>query len=70
MNTSEAIFRGLLAITLTLAVLLLALFPFQEQGSAGYVISVLTLSIQGVLILVATAGLYFGWEPFSFLDES
>ncbi|GAB3670562.1 hypothetical protein [Halopiger thermotolerans] len=69
MNTSEAIFRALLAITLTLAVILLALFPFQEPGTGGYIMSVLTLSIQGVLILVAAAGLYFEWEPFSFIDE-
>ena len=70
MNTSEAVFRALLSITLTLAVLLLALFPFQEPGSGGYIISVLTLSVQVVLILVAAGGLYFGWEPFDFLDES
>ncbi|ELZ15435.1 hypothetical protein C477_17170 [Haloterrigena salina JCM 13891] len=70
MDTSEAVFRALLSITLTLAVILLALFPFQEPGSEGRVISIMALSVQGVMILIAGAGLYFGWKPFGFLDET
>ncbi|WP_226482662.1 hypothetical protein [Natrinema amylolyticum] len=69
MDTSEAVFRALLSITLTLAIILLALFPFQEPGSEGRVISIMALSVQGVMIVIATAGLYFGWKPFTFLDE-
>ena len=68
MNTSESVFRALLAITLTLAIILLALFPFQEPGTGSYVVSILGLSIQGVLILVCVGGLYFGWEPFDFIE--
>ncbi|WP_126664914.1 hypothetical protein [Haloterrigena salifodinae] len=68
MDTSEAVFRALLSITLTLAIILLALFPFQEPGSAGRVVSILALSIQAVIIVIAATGLYFGWEPFKFLD--
>ncbi|WP_222912841.1 hypothetical protein [Natrinema sp. SYSU A 869] len=70
MDTSEAVFRALLSITLTLAIILLALFPFQEPGSEGRVVSILALAIQSVMILIATAGLYFGWEPFKFFDET
>lgn len=69
MDTSEAVFRALLSITLTLAIILLALFPFQEPGSEGRVISILALSVQGVMILIAVAGLYFGWKPFESLEE-
>lgn len=70
MNTSEAVFRALLAIVLTLAIILLAMFPFQEPGSGSYVVSILALSVQGVLIAVCAAGLYFGWQPFDFIDEN
>lgn len=70
MDTSEAVFRALLAITLTLAIVLLALFPFQEPGSGSRVVSILALAVQSAMILVATAGIYFGWKPFRFLDES
>ncbi|NUB93369.1 hypothetical protein HT576_20425 [Haloterrigena sp. SYSU A121-1] len=68
MDTSEAVFRALLSITLTLAIILLALFPFQEPGSAGRIVSILALGIQAVMIVIAAAGLYFDWEPFEFLD--
>ncbi|WP_408960343.1 hypothetical protein [Natrinema sp. 74] len=69
MDTSEAVFRALLSITVTLAIVLLVFVPFQEPGSAGRVVSILALSIQAVMIVIATAGLYFGWEPFAFFDE-
>lgn len=68
MNVSAAIFKALLAVTLTLAVLLLAVFPFQEPGSGSRVVSILALAVQAVTILVAGAGLYFGWRPFRFLE--
>ena len=70
MNTSEAVFRALLSITLTLAILLLVVVPYQEPGSAGRVVSILALAVQSIMIVIATAGLYFGWEPFKFLDRT
>lgn len=69
MDTSEAVFRRSSRLPSTLAVILLALFPFQEPGSESRVISIMALSVQGVMIAIATAGLYFGWKPFEFLDE-
>ncbi|KDE58900.1 hypothetical protein EL22_01600 [Halostagnicola sp. A56] len=69
MNTSEAVFRVLLSISLTFAVILLALFPFQDPGSGSRSISILALAIQGGMMGIAVAGLYFEWQPFSFLDE-
>jgi hypothetical protein len=70
MNVSEWIFRFVLVITTTLAVLTIVVFPFQQPGSGSWVVSIVTLVIQCFLILVAGAGIYFGWEPFQFLEKS
>jgi hypothetical protein len=68
MSVSETIFRFVLVITATLALLILLVFPFQQPGSGGRIVSIMALVVQGFLIFVAGAGLYFGWEPFRFLD--
>ena len=68
MNASAAIFKTVIVVTVSLAVLLLAVFPFQEPGTGPHVVSILAFAVQGVIIAIAAAGLYFGWRPFRFLD--
>lgn len=69
MNASAAIFKTLLVVAVSLAALLLAVFPFQEPGTGAHVVSILAFAVQGIAIFVAAAGLYFGWRPFRFFDD-
>lgn len=69
MSASESAFRVLLVVSLTLAVITGATFPFQEPGTGSYVVSLISLTVQAFMILLAAAGLYFGWEPLHALDS-
>ena len=67
-STSEVVFRLVLILSATLAVVVLATFPFQEPGTGSWAVSIVALGIQAVLIAVAAAGLYFGWQPLRAFD--
>ncbi|WP_436923566.1 hypothetical protein [Halosimplex amylolyticum] len=70
MHASKGIFRALLAVGLTLLVLTAGLFVLQEPGTAGYVVSILSLVVQVLLVALGAAGLYFEWDPFAtFFEE-
>lgn len=68
-SVSKAVFRVVFVVTATLAVILLALFPFQEPGSEGRIISIFSLAVQAVVCAIALAGLYFDWDPFGSLVD-
>jgi len=71
MNASQGVFRTLLAVGLALLVLTAGLFALQTPGTAGYVVTVLSLVVQVVMVLVGAAGLYFEWDPLAPLfDEN
>ncbi|ESP89368.1 hypothetical protein [Candidatus Halobonum tyrrellensis] len=67
-TTSEVVFRIVLVLSATLAVLVLAVFPFQRPGTGSWVVSVLALCVQALLIAVAGVGLYLGWQPLRAFD--
>lgn len=69
MQLSKTVFRFLLVIVSFLALLTLALFPFQPPGSGGYVITIVTLIIQVVFIALLAAALYYDWDPLGGLEE-
>ncbi|MFC7142098.1 hypothetical protein ACFQMA_19960 [Halosimplex aquaticum] len=69
MHASKAVFRALLAVGLALLVMTAGLFVLQERGTAGYVVSILSLAVQVVMVIVGAAGLYFEWDPFAPLIE-
>lgn len=70
MHASKGVFQALLAVGLTLLALTAGLFALQPPGTAGYVVTLLSLVVQVVMVLVAVGGLYFEWDPFEpFLEE-
>ena len=66
---SKTIFRFLLVIMSFFALFTLFLFPFQQPGTKGYVITVVTLAIQFAFLLLLAAALYFDWRPFHSFEE-
>ncbi|WP_435102300.1 hypothetical protein [Halarchaeum sp. P4] len=69
MQLSKTIFRFLLVIISFLALVTLFLFPFQEPGTKGYVITVITLVIQVTFVLLMAVALYLDWDPFGAIEE-
>lgn len=70
MNLSKTVFRFLLVIVAFLTLLSLALFFFQEPGTEGYVISVLTLAIQFTFLTILAVALYLDWDPLKSLEKT
>lgn len=70
MNLSKTVFRFLLVIVGFLTLLSLTLFFFQEPGTEGYVISVLTLAIQFTFLAILVVALYFDWDPLKSLEKT
>jgi len=69
MRVSKVVFRFLLVIVSFLALLTLALLPFQQPGTKHYVVTVLTLAIQVTFILLLAAALYLDWDPFPEFED-
>lgn len=69
MAVSKTVFRFLLVIVGFLTLLTLILLPFQEPGTKGFVISVVTLAIQLGFLLFLVIALYLDWTPLESFEE-
>ncbi|MFB6150729.1 MAG: hypothetical protein ABEJ40_02880 [Haloarculaceae archaeon] len=69
MSLSKMVFRFLLVIFSFFALLTAFLFVLQKPGSAGWVISIVTLVIQCSFLLFLAVALYLDWQPLDPLEE-
>lgn len=69
MRVSKVVFKAMIAVSVTTAVLTAATLPFLERGGASWVVSVFTLGIAAVTFAIAALGLYVRWDPFRPFEE-
>jgi hypothetical protein len=61
---AAGVWRLLFALNLVLLALLAISFPFQEPGSAGRVLSIMSFGIISVSMAGLAAVMYVDWDPF------
>ncbi|NGM69143.1 hypothetical protein G6M89_09000 [Natronolimnobius sp. AArcel1] len=69
MRVSGVVYKFMVAVSLTIAVLTVALLPFLEPGSSSWVIAIFTLGVTAISLAIAALGLYFRWDPFRPFEE-
>lgn len=69
MSLSKTVFRFLLVIVGFLTLLTMILFPLQEPGTGGYVISLVTLVVQIAFLALLALALYMDWTPLESFEE-